>query len=239
MIKINLLSEGKRPAAVRKAKTAGAAARDLALWMLLAGAFAGVIAAAGYWWMVNGRLKEKQAEVAQAQKQVDALQAVLKEVDDFKAKKKSLTDKIAVINELKSNQRGPVRVMDYVSRALPELLWLDRMKMSAGSIEIEGRAFNPNAVANFLDNLDKVPEFKEPVLKDTSAQSNSVYKFLITFDYSFAPKKPDEATGAGTASGSDSAGGTGKSGKAGKPDMPRLGGKPPAPASQAGGDTSR
>jgi type IV pilus assembly protein PilN len=190
MIKINLLSEGKRPAAVRKAK-GGGEVRDIALWLLLLGALLGVLAAAGYWWYLNGKLKEKQEEVAQAQKEVDALQAVIKEVEDFKKKKKNLADKIAIINELKSNQRGPVRVMDYISRALPELLWLDRLKMNASSIEIEGRAFNPNAVANFMDNLDKVPEFKEPVLKDTNAEGN-VYRFSIAFDYSFVPKKPVE-----------------------------------------------
>jgi len=204
MIKINLLSEGKRPAAVRKAR-AGGEVRDLALWMLLLGALFGVLAAAGYWWYLNGKLKEKQEEVAQAQKEVDALQAVIKEVEDFKKKKKNLADKIAIINELKSNQRGPVRVMDYISRALPELLWLDRLKMNASSIEIEGRAFNPNAVANFMDNLDKVPEFKEPVLKDTNAEGN-VYRFSISFDYSFVAKKPVEGgTAPGTPPGSPAA----------------------------------
>jgi type IV pilus assembly protein PilN len=200
MIKINLLSEGKRPAAVRKAKAPGAASQDIAMWMLLVGAFIGVLAAAGYWWYLNSKLKEKQEEVVQVQKEVDALQAVIKEVEDFKRKKKNLADKIAVINELKSNQRGPVRVMDYISRALPELLWLDHLKMTASTIEVEGRAFNPNAVANFMDNLDKVPEFKEPVLKDTNAMGNGVYKFAVTFDYSFAPpKKPQEGGAPGTA----------------------------------------
>jgi type IV pilus assembly protein PilN len=200
MIKINLLSEGKRPAAVRKARTPGGASQDIALWMLLVGAFIGVLAAAGYWWYLNNKLKEKQEEVVQVQKEVDALQAVIKEVEDFKHKKKNLADKIAVINDLKSNQRGPVRIMDYVSRALPELLWLDRLRMNASTIEVEGRAFNPNAVANFMDNLDKVPEFKEPVLKETTAQANGVYKFFVTFDYSFAPpKKPEEGGAPGTA----------------------------------------
>jgi Tfp pilus assembly protein PilN len=200
MIKINLLSEGKRPAAVRKAK-AGVPGEDLALWMLLLGAFLGVLVAFGHWWILNGRLQEKNQEVARAQSQVDALQAVIKEVDDFKAKKKNLTDKIQVINELKTNQQGPVRIMDYISRALPELLWLDRMKLNPSTIELEGRAFNPNAVAAFMDNLDKVPEFKEGVLKDMGAQNsaaNAVYKFVITFDYSFAPKKIDDATAAPT-----------------------------------------
>jgi type IV pilus assembly protein PilN len=208
MIKINLLSEGKRPAAVRKARVGGA--QDVGMWLLAAGALVGLLVGGGYWWYLDGKLKEKQEEVAQAQKQVDALQAVIREVEDFKKKKKSLTDKIAVINQLKSNQRGPVRVMDYISRALPELLWLDRLKMTASSIEVEGRAFNPNAVANFMDNLDKVPEFREPVLKETTAQPNGVYKYFVTFDYSFAPaKKPEEAAAGGS---------TGPGGKApGKP----------------------
>ncbi|HEV3455078.1 MAG TPA: PilN domain-containing protein [Thermoanaerobaculia bacterium] len=225
MIKINLLSEGKRPAAVRKARTPGGASQDIALWMLLVGAFIGVLAAAGYWWYLNNKLKEKQEEVVQVQKEVDALQAVIKEVEDFKHKKKNLADKIAVINDLKSNQRGPVRIMDYVSRALPELLWLDRLRMNASTIEVEGRAFNPNAVANFMDNLDKVPEFKEPVLKDTSAQGNGVYKFFVTFDYSFAPpKKPEEGGAApGTAK-------PGAPGSAPAPATPGAMGGPPGTA---------
>jgi len=228
MIKINLLSEGKRPAAVRKARVGGVPSQDIALWMLLVGAFLGILAVAGYWWYLNTKLKEKQEEVAQAQKQVDALQAVIKEVEDFKKKKKNLTDKIAVINELKSNQRGPVRIMDYISRALPELLWLDHLKMNASNIEIEGRAFNPNAVANFMDNLDKVPEFKEPVLKDTSAQANGVYKFLVTFDYSFAPaKKPEE----GGAPAGGKAGGPGSQPAGPGPVAPPMRGAAPAPGS--------
>jgi type IV pilus assembly protein PilN len=243
MIKINLLSEGKRPAAVRKARVAGAPARDVALWMMLLGAFIGVLAAAGYWWYLDGKLQEKKQEVEQAQKQVDALQAVIKEVEDFKRKKKNLTDKIGVINDLKSNQRGPVRVMDYISRALPELLWLDRLKMSASSIEIEGRAFNPNAVANFMENLDKVPEFREPVLKETSAQGNGVYKFFVTFDYSFAPlKKPGEekaTPGVAVPRGASPGAGAGAPPTAPESRVPIVGGsaapapggaKPPGPA---------
>ncbi len=220
MIKINLLSEGKRPAAVRKAKTTPG--EDLALWLLLAGAFLGVLVAAGHWWILNGHLQEKLHEVAVAQQQVDALQAVIKEVDDYKAKKKNLTDKIQVINDLKTNQQGPVRIMDYISRALPELLWLDRMKLNASTIELEGRAFNPNAVAAFMENMDKVPEFKEGVLKDITAQNNQVYKFLITFDYSFAPKKADEAA-AGTPA------------KPGVPGAPAAPGSPAPPGGPAGG----
>jgi type IV pilus assembly protein PilN len=194
MIKINLLSEGKRPAAVRKARVPAALkleGRDVGQWMLLFGLLVGVAGLGIYWWVWKQRVEEKQQDVAAAQRQVDALAEVIKEVEDYKAKKAELERKIGIINDLKANQRGPVRVMDYVSRALPELLWLDRMDMNADTIRIEGRAFNTNAVANFIENLDKVPEFNEPTLESTEEQAGGIYRFSINFNYSFAaPAKP-------------------------------------------------
>ena len=201
MIKINLLSEGKRPAAVRK-KSAGPKldGRDVGQWMLIAGIAVGLLGIGAAWYLQNEKTTAKQAEVAAAQREVDQMASVIKEVEDFKDKKAELERKIGIINDLKANQRGPVRVMDYVSRALPELLWLDSMSMKASSISVDGRAFNTNAVANFIDNLDKVPEFDEPTLKSTDLQpgTGGIYKFRVDFNYSFAGKKKAES-GAATA----------------------------------------
>jgi len=211
MIKINLLSEGKRPAAVRKVKVPAALrleGQDIGQWMLAVGLLAGVIALAVSWWIWDKKVAAKTEEVAAAQREVDALAPVIKEVEDYKAKKAELERKIGIINDLKANQRGPVRVMDYISRALPELLWLDRLRMTTDTIEVEGRAFNPNAVANFLENLDKVPEFDEPTLKSTEQQQGGIYKFVIDFHYSFATHaKPAEgAPGAAPAAGAATSG---------------------------------
>ena len=65
--------------------------------------------------------------------------------------------------------------------------------MRSSNIEIEGRAFNTNAVANFIENLDKVPEFEEPTLRTTDQQAGGVYKFVIIFNYTFAPIAKEEA----------------------------------------------
>jgi type IV pilus assembly protein PilN len=209
MIKINLLSEGKRPAAVRKKgpSALAGAGQDIGQWLVGVGVLLGVIAVAAAWWVQSKKVEAKEAEVAAAQREVEQMASVIKEVEDYKAKKGELERKIGIINDLKANQRGPVRVMDYVSRALPELLWLDRMKMTASSIEIEGRAFNTNAVANFIENLDKVPEFDEPTLKSTEQQTGGVYKFAINFNYSFATHpKTDETTASTTAPAGGKAG---------------------------------
>jgi type IV pilus assembly protein PilN len=192
MIKINLLAEGKR-AVTRKAKAApraGAAPLDVGPWLLLAGFVLGVLVVAGWWFLLYRTIQEKDREIAVAQQEVNELQAIIKEVDEYKLKKAELEHKIQVITDLKLNQQGPVRIMDQVSRALPELLWLDRMQVSGSTITLNGQAFNTNAVANFIENLDKVAEFQEPILKDTR-QSGQVYTFVISFGY--AIPKPGAA----------------------------------------------
>src|SRR6266545_438908 len=200
MIKINLLAEGKRPAAVRKSKSAELLkGQDIGQWLLAAGFFLGLNVAVFFWWETRKEKVAQDEEIAAAQAEVQSLESVIKEVEDYKAKKGELERKIGIINDLKANQVGPVRVMDYVSRALPELLWLDRMTMDGSLITIEGRAFNTNAVANFIENLDKVPEFDEPTLKDTTEQSGGVYKFSIEFKYSFAKPAPEGGTTPGGA----------------------------------------
>jgi type IV pilus assembly protein PilN len=203
MIKINLLSEGKRPAAVRKSRPSGGKlqGQDVGQWMLAVGMVLGLLALGVFWWILDREVKEKEQEVQVAEKEVQALASVIKEVEDYKAKKSELERKIGIINDLKLNQRGPVRVMDHISRALPELLWLDRMKMTTSTIELEGRAFNTNAVANLIENLDKVPEFEEPTLKDTQEQQGGVYKFIISFNYSFSPRTPSPEDGGAGAPG--------------------------------------
>lgn len=198
MIKINLLAEGKRPTAVRKSKSAELLkGQDIGQWLLVAGFLIGILVAGFFYWQVKQEKAAQDEEIAAARAEVAALDSVIKEVEDYKAKKAALEQKIGVINDLKLNQRGPVRVMDHISRALPELLWLDKMKMTSSAIELEGRAFNTNAVANFIENLDKVPEFEEPTLKDTQEQQGGVYKFIISFSYSFSPRPSPEGGAAG------------------------------------------
>lgn len=187
MIKINLLAEGKRPAAVRRTKPASLLeGENIAAWALLLGVLLiGLLPTGAWWWLKKSVVAGNEQEIAVAQREVDELEAIIREVEEYKAKQTELQRKIDVINQLRLNQSGPVQIMDAVSRALPELLWLDRMEMNANSIRINGRAFNANAVASFIDNLDKVPEFKEPILQDMR-EAGPVYNYSIVFNYSYA-----------------------------------------------------
>ncbi len=189
MIKINLIAEGKRPTSVRKIKPV-LEGKDLAQWVLGAAIIASLIGFGVWWWLLHRQIATKDDEIAQAQQKVEELAPVIRQVEDFKAKKAEIERKLGVIADLKRAQQGPVHVMDDISKALPELLWIDRLKMTSSNIELEGRALNTNAVANFIENLDKMPAFEEPTLRTTEEQPGGSYRFVVDFNYSFAQKAP-------------------------------------------------
>ncbi len=222
MIKINLLAEGKRPVVARRARPSlvgGGGGPELANLMLVGGIVLGLLVGGGWWFLLSQKIKQKDREIVAAQKEVDELAQVIKEVEEYKAKKAELERKIEVINNLKENQRGPVQIMDEVSRALPELLWLTNLDVTATTINLRGAAFNMSAVANFMDNLDKVEPFAEPILQDATQLAqrgarSEVYDFKLNLGYSFVQAKPKAGEVAGETGAPGGAIATAKAAKA-------------------------
>ena len=156
MIRINLLTEGRKPVAVRPVQAAAPTSSTEALgkWSLLGLILVGLLVSAGYYFFVHRNVVERQEEVNRAQKEVTELEPIIKEVEEFKARQLELQRRVKVINDLKAAQSGPVQIMDQISRAIPDLLWLNRMDVGRRNITLTGSAFNTNAVANLLENLD-------------------------------------------------------------------------------------
>lgn len=214
MIKINLVREGRTVrgagAAPTAAATAAAGGSNLANILIVAGLLLGVVVAGGWWFLKNNELKDRQETVANKQAEADRLQQIIKQVDDYTKRKESLQKRIELINQLKQNQRGPVKIMDRISQDLPDLVWLDKMTMSGGLVTINGRGLNPNAIANFVDNVKHDPLFEEPAVSAVSQVNASppVYGFDMTFHFTYVPKVDTAGTTGtvGTTSTSGTAG---------------------------------
>ena len=178
--------------------------------LIIGGLLLGIFAAGGWWWVKNSALKQRQEEVSNKQTEADHLAAIIKQVEEYTKRKDSLQKRIDLINQLKQNQKGPVKIMDRISQDLPDLVWLDRMSMSGGLVTISGRGLNPNAIANFVDNVKNDTLFEEPELNSVSQISAvpPVYAFDMNFHFSYAPK--GETTG--TAGATSTSGTTGTSG---------------------------
>jgi len=198
LIKINLISEGR--AAVRGAAAPGAAAAetssDLNNQLMIGLMVIGLLAAGGYWFMKKSARDAMFEQVDAKQVEAQSLEKIIQEVEQFKTRKAQLEERIALINDLKKNQKVPVRVMDRISQDLPDLLWLDRMVLAGTQITLEGRALNPNAVAIFTDNLKQDPLFTEPNLSKVELQGTNVYTFAMTFSFREVTDQPAPEEGA-------------------------------------------
>ena len=208
MIKINLVREGRavRGAGAVAAPTAaaGAAGGTSANNILILGLIIlGAAAAAGYWFVENRKLTERQETVAARKQEADKLEAIIHDVEEYQKRKDNLQKRIELINTLKNNQRGPVRIMDQVSRDLPDLVWLDRMNIAGQRVTLAGRGLNPNAIANFVENVKNDPYFEEPELGAMTQASAVplVYTFDMSFGFTYTPKgaaPPEGGAGAPT-----------------------------------------
>ena len=197
MIRINLLSEGRRPVVARKQKpTLALGSQDPSLFFLAGGLILGILVVVLQWYRLNGQLEELNSQVQRKQAEVTELRPILDEVEDFKDKQEELNRKIEVIEELNLKQQGPVHIMDQVSRALPELLWLNQMNFRGQNVDLAGTAFNTSAIASFIENLSKVKEFKEPDPQDVQRGKAQSYNFRISFSFvQEEPQRPEEEEG--------------------------------------------
>jgi len=126
MIRVNLLA-ADRP--TKKSKRAAAAPGSVQAYLFL-GLFAtGAIAlcALGYLWQ-SAQLRKLDAEIAQAQQRQRELQAIKKQVDDLEAKRATFQRKVDLIERLKAEQSAPVHMLDEVSKALPDFVWLTTLE---------------------------------------------------------------------------------------------------------------
>lgn len=198
MIKINLLAEGRRPVVARRAKPAlGFGGQDPNNLLVIAGLVVGALVVGGWWYQLNAELTARQRQVKAAQRRYAELEPIIKQVEEFKRKNEDLERKVNIIKDLKAKQKGPVRIMDQVSRALPELVWLEDMSVIGTTLNLRGKAFNTNAVAAFIENLVKVEDFEEPDPKNiqVSGKEGSIYDFQMSITLR-PPKLEEEGEGA-------------------------------------------
>lgn len=184
MIRINLLTEARAAASRKKTGLVPTGAR-LNNLILLGGVAVGILYIGVMALILTSRSRRLDEDIAKAQVEVARLKSIIEEVKGYELKKASLEAKIQLINNLKTNQRGPVRLMDEISRALPDLVWLTELTVAGNQVTLKGRTLSPNAVATYLENIKKSPFFAEPVFRNLGREAGSqglyVWEMTLTF----------------------------------------------------------
>jgi type IV pilus assembly protein PilN len=141
------------------------------------------------WFFLNKQQKmiaSLQKEEITAEGRVREQDNMLKEVKNVEEERKKVAEKIDVIERLKKNQAGPVRLLDEVSKALPQGVNISSLTESSNNINIEGMAFTNDDVVRFVDNLKASPFLSDVALLETSQatqESTTIYRYRLQFAY--------------------------------------------------------
>jgi len=161
MIRINLLTVERKVACKKFALTA-------AHKITLGCASVLLLTAAGVgwrFWTLSGSSKRVDAEIVSAQREATRLHSIIVQVQQFEERKKQLQQRVQLIEQLRHEQTGPVHMLDQISRAMPQMLWLTEMKqgVDANEILISGKCISITALTDFVSNLEASGYFKRSV----------------------------------------------------------------------------
>ena len=103
-------------------------------------------------------------DVAAKQTEISRLMKIIGEVNEYKKRQEALRAKLDILDRLEKSRRGPVITLDELYKALPDKLWLDSFKETAGKLNLTGMATDEETVALFMRNLEQSPQFAQVAL---------------------------------------------------------------------------
>lgn len=161
MIRINLLASERRAAKVAVSRGMEAGQKMMVLGSLI---LVLTLAALGWrYWALGQQAAQLEEDIAAAQREEARLQEILRQVNEFEARKVMLEARLALIDELRKGQNAPVHMIDQMSRALPDMTWLTNVTQAGYTLTIQGRCLTLTSLSDYIGNLEGSRYFIRPV----------------------------------------------------------------------------
>ena len=204
MIRVNLLGT-KEPSgggAVLEPGFAGGEGSDKK------GAIAGIAilglavgAIAVQWLAATREINQLDESISQLTQEKARLAPIIVQVEEYKRKLAELEEKEKLIERLKSEREGPVRMLDALSAELPDFVWLTELSQTGRTVTIDGMAASLVSVADYIRKLEDNEWFEGVELINAEVDTRQEQEFtefqlrtqLVT------PQSKREAQSAGAA----------------------------------------
>jgi len=196
MIKVNLLSPEKKDLALGIAATESFAdeAREskVSVPAIVGALVLTIFIIGGMYFLQSNKLTDVRKFLEARKARLTELEEVLQTLKVLENTKKILKNKVDIIQSLNSKKQVAVKMMDQLSRALPEMVWLSNMKFNSNTVSLKGSALSNNLVADFINNLKSTNYFKNIKFKDSVRKKKSgvdVFDFRLDCTFSDPSKK--------------------------------------------------
>ena len=173
MIKINLLPvrESQKKEKLREQVV-----------VLVACAIFVIVGCATAYTTILAKISQKNDAISAQTKIIDQLKKEIGEVEKVKKLQGELQSKLDILGTLKANKTGPAHMLDELSAATPERLWIDAFDNVAGVVNLSGLGVNEEVVAIFLQQLESSPYYMNVELQSldqATIQGNKLQKFKV------------------------------------------------------------
>ncbi len=176
MIRINLLAEKKKKRKLRGTAnflvTIGIASGAA---LLVMGLITFVLAS-----MASSLRKQSESNKAK----LTELTRKINEVKKYETLNKEIQQRNTLIDTLRKNQAVPVRILNDVSAAIPEGVWLSSMTYKENGVRLEGYAFTNIDIVTYVENLKRSENFIDIYLEESKQvefEKVQVYRFNLNF----------------------------------------------------------
>lgn len=106
------------------------------------------------------------------------LSNVLTKLEQLEAQKSVVEKKIGLINQLKSQREIAVRIMNELSRSLPDWVWLTEVNFETQVLRMRGRAISNTMIAEYIAKLEQSGMFGSVNLIDITQKTQRNEPFL-------------------------------------------------------------
>jgi type IV pilus assembly protein PilN len=179
MIRVNLTGADRATQKQRRVSTPGApGAVQAYLFLALFGGGAALLCAA-LWWYESAKIRDLDSQITVAEKRQKELQAIKVQVDALEAKRATFQKKVDLIERLKAEQTGPVHMLDEISKALPDFVWLTAMDQTGATVKFTGESTGLTSIADFIAALERSGWFPNVDLS-SSQEANNIVTYVLT-----------------------------------------------------------
>ena len=134
----------------------------------------------------NQELTELQSKSMSLKRKVSQSSTLEKQIRELKAQEENLGKKLTAVKQAISQKRNPANLLLYVSKNMPDDLWIKELVIDGETMLIKGDALSYNSVGNFVNNLRSSIFIKDSSFKaTTSAVRASDKRRIESFEISF------------------------------------------------------
>jgi Tfp pilus assembly protein PilN len=128
-----------------------------------------------------------QGQSSSLKRKVSQSSTYEKQIRELKAQEENLGKKLTAVKQAISLKRNPANLLLYISKNMPEDLWIKELTIEGETMSVKGEALNYTSVGNFVNNLRSSVFIRDANIKSTTSNVRESDKRRIeTFEISFA-----------------------------------------------------